>query len=71
MAWIKGKRCMICGKRLEKLRLCTCERWEQDYPSGEHKKLIDAKIEWFSCPHCGALITDSEEMAKALLSIEE
>ena len=68
MAWIEGKRCMICRKRLEKLRLCTCKRWEQDYPSEEHRKRIEIKGKWFWCPHCDAFLTDAEEIAKAMLS---
>ena len=64
----KEGRCLVCKRRLKKLKLCVRELWEQDYPSGRHRKLIDIKNQWFSCPYCNALITDSEEIAKAFLS---
>jgi len=61
-------KCRFCGRSLRKLRLYTVELWEQDYPSGEHRKRIEIKGKWFWCPHCDAFLTDAEEIAKAMLS---
>ena len=63
-------KCPYCGKELDRLEMITKEEWARDFRAtgvGLERRYLRTVDWYFCCPYCGALLTDCENIAKAIL----
>jgi len=63
-------RCPYCNRELDHLEMVTEEEWSRDYRItgvGTESRYLRTLDWYFRCPYCHAVLTDCENMAKAIL----